>query len=289
MAGAFVLVALIFIGVAALLGLFGGSDTKEVMVPNLVGKDYRDIQNDKDLNSKFRIIIQEEISDTVPKYEIMKQDPLPPRKVKYHSEIKIVVSSGPKMVVVPEVSKNEHKDVVESRLRDAEFEVEITYQTSNEVAEDFVIKISPASGVELAKGSKITMFVSSGKEPKENKKIPNVVATSLESAKNVLENAGFVVGKITYENHDRYDKDYVISQSPAEDTMSQVGTKVDLVVSTGYKNYILTVPLPETTASLDICVYIDGRHVLEFDDLNFVPVESKQLELKTQKKSTRFS
>lgn len=282
-AGAFVLVALIFIGVAALLGLFGGSDTKEVMVPNLVGKDYRDIQNDKDLNSKFRIIIQEEISDTVPKYEIMKQDPLPPRKVKYHSEIKIVVSSGPKMVVVPEVSKNEHKDVVESRLRDAEFEVEITYQTSNEVAEDFVIKISPASGVELAKGSKITMFVSSGKEPKENKKIPNVVATSLESAKNVLENAGFVVGKITYENHDRYDKDYVISQSPAEDTMSQVGTKVDLVVSTGYKNYILTVPLPETTASLDICVYIDGRHVLEFDDLNFVPVESKQLELKTQK------
>ena len=138
-AGAFVLVALIFIGVAALLGLFGGSDTKEVMVPNLVGKDYRDIQNDKDLNSKFRIIIQEEKSDTVPKYEIMQQDPLPPRKVKYHSEIKIVVSSGPKMVVVPEVSKNEHKDVVESRLRDAEFEVEITYQTSNEVAEDFVI------------------------------------------------------------------------------------------------------------------------------------------------------
>lgn len=282
-AGAFVLVALIFIGVAALLGLFGGSDTKEVMVPNLVGKDYRDIQNDKDLNSKFRIIIQEEISDTVPKYEIMKQDPLPPRKVKYHSEIKIVVSSGPKMVVVPEVSKNEHKDVVESRLRDAEFEVEITYQTSNEVAEDFVIKISPASGVELAKGSKITMFVSSGKEPKENKKIPNVVATSLESAKNVLENAGFVVGKITYENHDRYDKDYVISQSPAEDTMSQVGTKVDLVVSTGYKNYILTVPLPETMAPLEMGVYIDGKPAPEFDDPDFVPIESKQLELKVQK------
>ncbi len=283
-AGAFVLVALIFIGVAALLGLFGGSDTKEVMVPNLVGKDYRDIQNDKDLNSKFRIIIQrEEISDTVPKYEIMKQDPLPPRKVKYHSEIKIVVSSGPKMVVVPEVSKNEHKDVVESRLRDAEFEVEITYQTSNEVAEDFVIKISPASGVELAKGSKITMFVSSGKEPKENKKIPNVVATSLESAKNVLENAGFVVGKITYENHDRYDKDYVISQSPAEDTMAQVDTKVDLVVSTGYKNYILTVPLPETMAPLEMGVYIDGNPAPEFDDPGFIPIESKQLELKVQK------
>lgn len=282
-AGAFVLVALIFIGVAALLGLFGGSDTKEVMVPNLVGKDYRDIQNDKDLNSKFRIIIQEEISDTVPKYEIMKQDPLPPRKVKYHSEIKIVVSSGPKMIVVPEVSKNEHKDVVESRLRDAEFEVEITYQTSNEVAEDFVIKISPASGVELAKGSKITMFVSSGKEPKENKKIPNVVATSLESAKNVLENAGFVVGKITYENHDRYDKDYVISQSPAEDTMAQVDTKVDLVVSTGYKNYILTVPLPETMAPLEMGVYIDGKPAPEFDDPDFVPIESKQLELKVQK------
>ena len=95
-AGAFVLVALIFIGVAALLGLFGGSDTKEVMVPNLVGKDYRDIQNDKDLNSKFRIIIQREKSDTVPKYEIMQQDPLPPRKVKNHSEKKIVVCGDPK-------------------------------------------------------------------------------------------------------------------------------------------------------------------------------------------------
>jgi serine/threonine-protein kinase len=282
-AGAFVLVALLFVGVVTLFGLMDGPSTDEVIVPDLIGKDYRDILNDEELKDKFEFAWQENISDTIPKYQIINQEPRSPKSVKRKSKITLYVSSGPEMIKVPEVTKNEHKDVVKDRLEDAGFEVVTTYQTSNEVSQDFVIKIDPVSGEQLAKGSKVTMFVSSGKEPKEDKAVPNVVATRLEEAKSDLKNAGFEVGEIKYENHPQYEKDYVISQDPAKDSMKQPGTKVNLVVATGFKNYSLAVALPDTTAALDMCVYIDGALDSSFSKNNFIPLHSEILNLKAKK------
>jgi hypothetical protein len=65
--------------------------------------------------------------------------------------------------------------------------------------------------------------------------------------------------------------------------MATPGTKINLVVASGYRDFKLPVALPRTTAALDMCVYVDGKHVPKFDDNNFIPQNTVELLLTTQK------
>lgn len=281
-AGAFVVAALLFVGVAFLLKLFGGKKVEDVTVPNLIGRDYFEVMEDKDITSKFEFEQFPVYLDDVPKHQIVDQEPKSPKTVKFKTKIVLTVNMGPKLITIPEVSKNEHMDVVKERLESAGFEVQIAYQTSNDVKKDFVIKIDPPSGEELAKGSVITMYVSSGEALPDPEPVPYVVYTNIESAKAMIKQSGFNVGTIEYVNSD-YPKDVVISQDPAKDTMATPGTKINLKVASGFKDFKLTVPLPRTTAALDIQVFVDGKHAPQYDDQNFVPYNSRELLLTLQK------
>ncbi|HCA31008.1 MAG TPA: hypothetical protein DEP23_16350 [Ruminococcaceae bacterium] len=127
------------------------------------------------------------------------------------------------------------------------------------------------------------MFVSSGPEPIEPKSVPNVLLTNLEDAKKSIKNAGFEVGKVEYQNHASYPKGIVISQNPEKDTMAQPESKINLVVASGFKDFSLPVALPDTTATLDMSVYINGSLASQFNKNTFVPVETEILLLKEQK------
>lgn len=119
---------------------------------------------------------------------------------------------------------------------------------------------SPAYPDEVAHGSKITVFYSNGTEKVEPDKVPNVTQMSQESATQTLNGKGFIVGEITYENHDSLAKGMVIRQSPEADTPLDAGEKVDLVLSSGYKdakNVMLVLPKTNTTVNLQ--VYINGK------------------------------
>ncbi|HPU58234.1 MAG TPA: PASTA domain-containing protein, partial [Candidatus Avimonas sp.] len=232
--------------------------------------------------SKFEIEKHDVYMEDQPKYQIVDQEPKSPKTVKYKTKIILTVNMGPKLITIPDVSKNEHMDVVKERLESAGFEVQIAYQTSNDVKKDFVIKIDPPSGEELAKGSVITMYVSSGEELPDPEPVPYVVYTNIESAKAMIKQSGFNVGTIEYVNSD-YPKDVVISQDPPKDTMATPGTKINLKVASGFKDFKLTVPLPRTTAALDMCVYVDDFRVEKFDKNDFIPSSSLDLLLTTQK------
>ncbi len=281
-AGAFVVAALLFVGVAFLLKLFDGQKVEDVTVPNLIGRDYFEVIEDKEITSKFEIEKHDVYMEDQPKYQIVDQEPKSPKTVKYKTKIILTVNMGPKLITIPDVSKNEHMDVVKERLESAGFEVQIAYQTSNDVKKDFVIKIDPPSGEELAKGSVITMYVSSGEELPDPEPVPYVVYTNIESAKAMIKQSGFNVGTIEYVNSD-YPKDVVISQDPPKDTMATPGTKINLKVASGFKDFKLTVPLPRTTAALDMCVYVDDFRVEKFDKNDFIPSSSLDLLLTTQK------
>jgi serine/threonine protein kinase len=282
-AGAFVVAGIIFAGIVFLLEMFGDNKTEDVVVPNLIGRDYTEVINDREITSNFTIDRRLVENDTVPKNQIYDQDPKPPKSVKRHSKLMLYVSSGPKLIAVPAVSQNEHVDVVKKRLEDAGFDVQITYQTSNDVEESFVIKIDPPSGEELVKGSVITVYVSSGVELPDPEPVPYVVSTNVESAKAIIKQNGFNVGTVKYVNSDDYPKDIVISQDPPKDTMATPGTKINLVVASGYRDFKLPVALPRTTATLDMCVYVDGDPIEEFNKDKFVPYNTIELLLTTQK------
>ncbi|HCA29201.1 MAG TPA: Stk1 family PASTA domain-containing Ser/Thr kinase [Ruminococcaceae bacterium] len=115
-AGAFVLVALLFVGAVSLLGLFNDPDTGEAPVPYLIGMDYTDVLNNKEYTDKFTIEPVAVNNDSFPKGQIYDQTPKPPQTRKLKSKITIYVSNGPQLIKIPDIIKNEHKDIEKNIL-----------------------------------------------------------------------------------------------------------------------------------------------------------------------------
>ncbi|MDD2361345.1 MAG: Stk1 family PASTA domain-containing Ser/Thr kinase [Oscillospiraceae bacterium] len=278
-AGAFVLVGLLFAGIVFMLKIFGEKPTEEVEVQNFIGMNYADVVNNKEYLDKFSFDSNFVNSETVPEGEIIEQEPRAPTKIKLKKAVKLTISKGPQMITIPDVRKNEHKDVVEQRLVNSNFKVQFIQKSSEEVEVDFVIKILPSSGEQLAKGSTVQVFVSTGKTPVPDEKVPNIVLTNIETAKETILQNNFIVGKTVYINHNSYPRDTVISQNPAKDTMLAPGSAIDITVASGFKDFDLVVPMPNTTTPLDMIVYIDGKHAAKFDNNNFVPINTAILKL----------
>ena len=251
-AGAFVLVALLFVGAVALLKLNSGESKEDVAVPDFTGQMYEDVM--KEYGDKLDIQTIQKSSEEE-KGTILDQTPKGPTTRKYMDTVILTVSTGPQMITVPALGINETSEVVEQRLTDAGFLVQKFEQPSDEVAEGIVIKLSPSPGEQAAKGSTISMFVSTGKEPVEPVEVPNVEKALLSSAKTTLQDKGFVVNDANIEYQNSTDpsnilpKNYVISQDPAPGTELEPGQEVKLVVSSGYCDVKITVGLPRPKSS----------------------------------------
>jgi beta-lactam-binding protein with PASTA domain len=62
--------------------------------------------------------------------------------------------------------------------------------------------------------------------------MPDLVGTSLEEAKNTLQEFGLGIGEIRYESKDYLPPETVLEQSPQEGAKVEKGTRVNLKVST---------------------------------------------------------
>lgn len=264
-AGAFVLVALIFVVIVILQIVVPGKDVdgNEVVIPTFTGLNYEEqITNNPEWIAAFDFADPIYVFDSSPKGTVLKQSPNAGLTVKVKKQkIQLTVSKGPKMIQVPNV-KGLHQDDATEQLRSNGFEVAYLQQSSTDVQKGLVIKTAPAMYPEmLVEGSTVTLVVSTGEEPVPDENIPNIKETSLEQAKQRLIDKGFLVidSNIVYQNHPSYAAGTVISQSPAGDTMAAPGTEVILTVSTGFRDLDLTVPLPEIDYGIDLKVYIDGK------------------------------
>lgn len=63
--------------------------------------------------------------------------------------------------------------------------------------------------------------------------IPDVSNVELEEAKEILEEKGFVIGKIREKNHEEIEEGYVIETDPKAGLSRVKGTEIDLIVSIG--------------------------------------------------------
>lgn len=285
-AGAFVLVALIFVAVVAVQLIFPkGNSGEEGVIPTFTGLNYDEqITNNPEWIALFDFAEPIYMYDSSPKGTVLRQDPSAGSTFKMANKptIQLTISNGPKMVPVPNVA-GQHQDTAREQLKNAGFEVVISLLSSDEVQKDFVIKTLPVSYPdELVEGSTVTIVVSTGEEPVPDESVPNIKETSLEQAIQRLSEKGFVVdrAKIVYENHPTYAAGTVISQSPAGDTMAKPGSEVVLTVSTGYRDLSLTVPLPDVDYGIDLRVYIDGTEQTGSDYTNlkgFLPSVKKSV------------
>ncbi len=260
--GAFLLAAVIFVFVV-LGDKFFINDSEQVEVPNFVGMTLDEISNNPQYMQWFTFETANEQFSDKPFGTVLDQSLEAGISVKKGvKSIRLTVSKGQNMVQLPNVV-GQHRDAAQAALENAGFVVKYTLDSSDEVAKDMIISLSPAEYPEkMVYGSEITMVVSSGETPLEPVPMPDVKNLSKDLAITQLTNAGFVIADadITYVDDPAVPADTVIWQSVEPDTPTVPGTVVKLRISTGYTQAKVQVQLPTTmTTPIDMQVYVNGE------------------------------
>lgn len=131
------------------------------------------------------------------------------------------------------------QDEAEKLVKDANLKFVLAKTEKSSQPAGTVISCYPDEGTKVKVNSEVRVSVSAGAA---STKVPNVKNIQVDSAKQMISDAGFTVGNVSYAADDSIPKDYVISQSPDADSALAAGKSIDLVVSTGPAQKYVTVP-----------------------------------------------
>jgi serine/threonine-protein kinase len=138
-------------------------------------------------------------------------------------------SLGGLSIQMPDVT-NVSFETAETQLTELGLTVVRRVEPSDTVPSGSVISTSPASGVNLGEGEIVTVVASSGAPLIA---VPSINLLAQEKAAAALEDAGFVVGKITNGFSPTAKKGVVVGSDPVEGTRLAAGTVINIVVSNG--------------------------------------------------------
>ncbi|NHF59800.1 PASTA domain-containing protein, partial [Flavobacteriaceae bacterium TP-CH-4] len=106
----------------------------------------------------------------------------------------------------------------------------VTMTNSDTVPAGFVIGQDPGEGSSVIQGAAVDLVVSAGTTEVS---VPDVVTMSQEAAENAIIAAGLIVGIISYSSSDIIPAGSVVDQNPLGGTLVGIGTRIDLVISSG--------------------------------------------------------
>jgi eukaryotic-like serine/threonine-protein kinase len=196
----------------------------EVLVPAVAGLPQKVAINTLE-DAGLEVTIDREFSDSVKKDLAIRTLPREATRVTRGDRVRLIVSSGPEQVTVPDVT-GLSRDSAESRLRGEGLGVSVAEQESDETEGD-VISQSPAGGTELTKGETVTITVSTGRPQVD---IPDVIGLSERSASSKLRSAGLT--PVTQERTvtDESQDGLVVEQRPGSGTQVDKGREVVIVI-----------------------------------------------------------
>ncbi|HER43882.1 MAG TPA: PASTA domain-containing protein [Candidatus Eisenbacteria bacterium] len=227
-------VAAFFAGVAIfnsilLPGLVGRGDV--VIVPDLEGMSLGLAEERCSEAGLSVTVVGNRYSDEAPEGYVIEQDPSPEGSLKGGRAIRVVVSSGCKMEVVP--------DLVNRTLRQAELLLESARLRKGRVArifghgagENLVVSTSPAPGSEVPRSSAVDILLEMRGEPREFV-MPDLVGKDLPFVKDRLERMGFQISRIVTRREGDKFPNTILSHDPPAGSLIKEGEAIELVVST---------------------------------------------------------
>ena len=176
-------------------------------------------------DAAFKVVRQDASSDTVKPGRIVDQDPSGDAIVPKGTTITLTVSTGPALIAVPDVTKQQQADA-QNTLQAAGFAYSIKQATSDTVAKGIVISQDPVGGTKLAKNSTITLTVSSGPPPV---KVPSLLCMTRAQAQDALKHAGLVANFQGLSGSNKK----VVDQNPVAGSEAPKGSTVDVVMGYG--------------------------------------------------------
>lgn len=208
----------------------------KVTVPNLVGRVETDAASAL-RQANLAGSLTREASATVPKGQVVRQDPPSGSQVSPGTTVFFVVSSGPTPpppVTVPDLVGQTEGNAA-AILQGVGLTPAASRENSTAPAGQ-VIRQDPVAGSQVAPGSTVRYVISAGQAPVT---VPDVVGRADTEAKSILGNAGLGM-IITRQSSNDVHAGTVISQNPAGGSSVPPGSSVDVVVSTGPD--LVTVP-----------------------------------------------
>ena len=181
--------------------------------------------------------VTQQSSNTVAAGNVISQDPPSGNSVAQGSSVNLVVSSGPQMVIVPNV-EGLTQDAATTAITGTKLMVgTVTQQSSNMVATGNVISQDPPSGNSVAQGSRVNLVISSGPQMVT---VPNVEGLTQDAATTAITAAKLTGGTVTQQTSNTVATGNVISQDPPSGNSVAQGSRVNLVISSGPQ--MVTVP-----------------------------------------------
>ena len=223
----FVVVPLVLLALAA--GVAYAIDAVAVPthpVPSLRGRTLSDARAAV-RRSDFEVQQTREVfDDNLGAGVIVQQEPLPGRRLREGSTIKVFVSKGAQPRAVPDLAGVDQAEAVR-RLEAAGFRPKIEAKASEDVPKDRVLEWSP-QGVH-GKDTEVTVVVSSGPAPRS---VPDVSERTYDEAAAALDRIGLVAVR-TDVFSDTVPAGKVVSTSPGTGASVARGSKVTVRVSKG--------------------------------------------------------
>ena len=257
-AAALVISALVFMFITMFTS-YGNS--KNVDVPNFIGMQISEVQDNKKYKFDFKIerVYDSSKSDNI----IIDQDPKAGSKqVKANASIILKVNSLGITVPVPTViglSEEEAK----SKIINSGLVPEVMYINDSNSPVEKVKSVEPYENSKIPANSTVKIYIN--KASTSDVKVPNVIGKTFEEAKDEISKLGLKISSnIKYENSDEK-KDIVLSIDPLPGVYISHDGTVKLTLSSGIKKektVALNVDwsdLPEFHEDVNIKVYVNDE------------------------------
>ncbi|MEJ2655796.1 MAG: PASTA domain-containing protein [Desulfobacterales bacterium] len=201
-----------------------------VVVPDLMGKEVvyvLELLTNLGLNTKVE---GSEYSAEVPKNSVIFQEPEPGSEIKKGRDVRIILSKGPKSILMPNLEKlpvQQARIIIEENSL-CQGEISSTY--SNRIIKDSIIAQIPPAGAMITRGKCINLLVSMGIRP-QTYKMPGLNGRFLDGAIALIENNNLILGKITSVFYKDKPLNTIVAQEPLSGYCVAEGSTVDLIIN----------------------------------------------------------
>ncbi len=205
---------------------------REVIVPDIEGKTINEALTVLSEKSLSLYKVAEKYDVYVPAGSIISQSPPPGLTVREGKAIEAVISSGGKVVFVPDI---EGKSIRQAELLLRQVGLLMGEQTrtfSSTVQRDFVVSQEPVAGNVVEKNSYINIVVSKGPAEEEKiKTMPNLLGIRIARAEEALKELKLELSQIETTVNEELPEGTVLEQIPPQGVIVDENTKVELIIS----------------------------------------------------------
>jgi serine/threonine-protein kinase len=179
--------------------------------------------------------------------EVVSTDPTPGSMARENSTVKVNICKGAEAGTVPDLTGKtleEAKGLIERY----EFKLGNVETKVSSEPKDTVLEQDPKGGAETTPGGYINIVVSDG-TGLEEVEVPYLIGKDIDTAKQLITSAGFVVGDITYGASSEYDLGQVTKQEYEAGAMLAKGSTIDIKVAGGSGSSTIIIDIPYNLAT----------------------------------------